>query len=70
MNKETIDSSAILAHLLTKAGLSDLYKLNQAALLGVLIEIKEKLASKDKITRKEVMQHYTNIGIQHFKHGK
>lgn len=68
MDEKIIEEQAF--NLLAKANLDELYKLNKAALLGLLIEARSKLDLKDNRTRKDIMQHYTNVGVRYFKNGR
>ena len=68
MDEKVIEDQAL--NLLAKANLAELYKLNKAALLGLLIEARSKLDLTDKRTRKDVIQHYTNVGVRYFKNGR
>lgn len=56
----------MMGGLLKKAGLDDLHKTNKAALLGALIEIKNRLHSDNRKEIKDLMIHYTKIGIDAF----
>ena len=62
-----LESKISMGELVAKAGLYNLHKLNKVALLGILLEAKRKLESPNKKIRKEIVQHYTNIGVQEFK---
>lgn len=68
MDEKIIEEQAF--NLLAKAKLDELYKLNKAALLGLLIEARSKLDLKDNRARKDIMQHYTNVGVRYFKNGR
>ena len=57
----------MMGGLLKKAGLDDLHKTNKAALLGALIDLKNKLSSTDKKNVKQLMIQYSKIGIDAFK---
>ena len=56
----------MMGGLLKKAGLDDLHKTNKAALLGALIDIKNKLYSEDRKNVKQLMLRYSKIGIDAF----
>lgn len=62
-----IKTKISMGELIEKAGLDTLHKLNKIALLGILLDGKNKLESQNKTTRKNVMQYYTDIGIKFFK---
>lgn len=68
MDEKIIEEQAF--NLLAKADLDELYKLNKAALLGLLIEARSKLDLSDNRARKDIMQHYTNVGVRYFKNGR
>jgi len=57
----------MMGGLLIKAGLDDLHKTNKAALLGALVDIKNKLESDNRKEAKQLMIHYSRIGIEAFK---
>ncbi len=54
------------SELITKAGFADLKRLNEAALLGILVAAKRKLERANKIQQKKLIQNYTNIGVRAF----
>ena len=56
----------MMGGLIIKAGLDDLHKTNKAALLGILLDAKQKLKNADKLERKKLMQNYTYIGAKAF----
>ena len=59
-------SASGISKLITKAGFADLQRINEAALLGILLEAKKKLEDADKIKKKKLIQNYTNIGVRAF----
>ena len=54
------------SELITKAGFTELQKLNEAALLGILVDARRKLDNLDKIQKRKLLQYYTNIGVRAF----
>ena len=52
--------------LIEKAGFSDLKRVNEPALLGILVVAKRKLERADKMQQKKLIQNYTNIGVRAF----
>ena len=56
-----------IERLIEKAGLTTLCRNNPMAFLGILIEGKGKLETKDKKQHRELNRYYTILGVNGFK---
>ena len=64
------DINAEMTKTLQKFGFDKFYQVNNAAFLGLLIDIKNKFESCNKNERRKLMQYYTNLGVNFFDNKK